>query len=36
MAGHWRRIAVTTASAALVLPGAGLAAQAHACPAAFV
>src|SRR6266567_7990748 len=30
MAGRWRRIAVTTASAGLVLPGAGLAAQAHA------
>jgi Peptidase family M1 domain len=29
MAGHWRRITVTTACAGLVLPGAGLAAQAH-------
>ena len=29
MAGRWRRITVTTASAGLVLPGAGLAAQAH-------
>ena len=32
MAGRWRRIAVTTASAGLVLPGAGLAAQAHVSP----
>src|SRR5215472_7149039 len=34
MAGRWRRITVTTASAGLILPGAGLAAQAHASPAA--
>src|SRR3984957_1729219 len=32
MAGHWRRIAVTAASAGLVLPGAGLAGQTHARP----
>jgi hypothetical protein len=34
MAGRWRRITVTTVSAGLVLPGAGLAAQGHASPAA--
>src|SRR6516162_2305214 len=34
MAGRWRRITVTTASAGLVLPAAGLAAQAHASPVA--
>jgi hypothetical protein len=34
MAGRWRRITVTTASAGLILPGAGLAAKAHANPAA--
>src|SRR5215470_11046701 len=34
MAMRWRRITVTTASAGLILPGAGLAAQAHASPAA--
>src|SRR5260370_9054089 len=34
MAGRWRRIAVTTASAGLVLPGAGLAARGDASPAA--
>ncbi len=34
MAGRWRRIAVTTASAGLVLPGAGLAARGDAGPAA--
>ena len=34
MAGRWRWITVTTASAGLVLPGAGLAAQAHLGPAA--
>src|SRR5215472_1590447 len=34
MAGRWRRITVTTVSAGLVLPGAGLAAQAHLSPAA--
>src|ERR1700758_1113202 len=32
MAGRWRRIAVTTASAGLILPGAGVAAQAHLTP----
>ena len=32
MTGRWRRITVTTASAGLVLPGAGLAAQAHLSP----
>ena len=32
MAGRWRRITVTAASAGLVLPGAGLAAQAHISP----
>ena len=35
MAGRWRWITVTTASAGLVLPGAGLAAQAHLSPAAL-
>src|SRR6516162_9343229 len=34
MAGRWRRITVTTATAGLVLPAAGLAAQAHASPVA--
>jgi len=34
MAMRWRRITVTTASAGLILPGVGLAAQAHASPAA--
>ena len=34
MAGRWRWITVTTASAGLILPGAGLAAQAHLGPAA--
>jgi aminopeptidase N len=34
MAGRWQRITVTTACAGLALPGAGLAAQAHAGPAA--
>jgi hypothetical protein len=34
MVGRWRWITVTTASAGLVLPGAGLAAQAHLSPAA--
>ena len=34
MAMRWRRITVTTASAGLILPAAGLAAQAHAGPAA--
>ena len=29
MAGRWQRLTVTTACAGLVLPGAGLAAQAH-------
>jgi len=34
MAGRWRRITVTTASAGLVLPGAGLAGQADLSPVA--
>src|SRR5579871_3006708 len=34
MTGHWRRITVMTASAGLVLPVAGLAAQAHLSPVA--
>ena len=34
MALRWRRITVTTASAGMILPAAGLAAQAHANPAA--
>jgi len=32
MAGRWRRFTVRTAIAGLVLPGAGLAAQAHLSP----